>query len=863
MLSQEKSINEALGKLVIKKVDGNRVYYWQNLEGHIEDCLKILKAYIDKNAEIIKQFCERWTLNYEHLLKNLFITVYLHDVGKLTEQFQKRIRKGKHSQEYPHAFFAVPIFFELYKQKLINPLLSSKEFTKIELCSILGHHTQLYNRIYDNINVNPMFLKKSIVEFINKIMDFYRKLTFDRHFNLKWQETSLQFDLPGRGPLFNKIKKYRNYLIQRCPEDIMKKIKQKSVYCFFHSVLKLCDDYSSANFYDFVQKYDGKKRCFGSVLRDPEKIVPILPDIKDKDILNNYEPYDFQKEIKKAPKFCLLFAPCGRGKTEASLLWAFEVCRKYKRNKIVFAMPTQVTSNAMYERLCELFGDGETRKERIKNGEKYVGLYHGKSFLEYEEKAKEVKEIIDDELSEEDLEEIRSENFKGNIFFKPVTVTTIDHLILSFVHGYRQADFALGNLQNAVIIFDEVHYYEKRTLEHLITLFKILKEMAIPNLLMSGTLPEFFVERVKQVNPLYEGPIRDLEGLTFRPFKIRVYKEPLICKNKVNDKVVKEIAKNYVEGQLNQFIILNTVKRSQRFYEELLRKLNKPNILLLHSEFVWEDKQRKEKELIKKLKEKKERPLILISTQIIEVSLDISCERMYTELAPADALGQRGGRLNRGKKNPNGSIMKVFLPEEMFTGNNRKKPYEPDLLKKTLDLLEEKEYSYTDIKKICDKIYDGMDLKGTNLMKLFAECCLFGYSPQQIAFDEERGRLLQIREEAFKKMEVIPIDVVKEKILDFYKKKEMPSMFASDSIQDLYEHFILKDKSDKLRKLIFSVRNEGKVPLYIYQKNPEQFEFFKLKSRFYRFTRIPYFKYKGFDYKEKITKQLNSKTNII
>jgi len=102
----------------------------------------------------------------------------------------------------------------------------------------------------------------------------------------------------------------------------------------------------------------------------------------------------------------------------------------------------------------------ETKKEKIKAGQEFVGLFHGKSFIKLKGEKKDEEKTED--LETEDIKEIKGENFKGNVFFKPITVTTIDHLIYSFIHGFSQADFALGNLQNAVVVFDEVHYYEKR-----------------------------------------------------------------------------------------------------------------------------------------------------------------------------------------------------------------------------------------------------------------------------------------------------------------------------------------------------------------------------------------------------------------
>lgn len=846
--------------------------YCQTLEGHSVDCLNILKCYIESNKEVIDQFCERWDLDCEHFLKNLFMTVYLHDIGKATKQFQANIKEGKHSQRYPHSFFAIPVFLNLYEEEILTPLLSGSNSIPIELCSVLGHHTQLYKNIYEDIYEKVDYCEGAILDFINSSCNIYKELEFENLF--KFKRVKLEhLRLLDTTKIKNRIKG----IIDVC-SNYEDKIKLKSIYSFFHSILQLCDDYSSANFHEYIQSYNGDEKYFASVLEEADEFVPVLPDAKKEDILKDPEtneiftPHAYQEEIlERSPKFCLLFAPCGRGKTEAALLWAFEVCKRYKRNKIIFAMPTQITSNAMHERFCKLFGEGKTREEKIRSGMKYVGLYHGKSFLTHGERLKEEKGANEDELTEEYLEEVKGENFKGNIFFKPITITTIDHLILSFVHGFNQADFTLGNLQNAVVIFDEVHYYERLTLEHLITLFGILKEMGIPNLLMSATLPDFFVKKAKEINPEYFGPIEDKEGLNFKPFRIEVRDSFLISKDKINGTFLDEVVENYKAGLLNQFIILNTVKRSQEVYVEIKKALTEqfinPNIFLLHSEFIWEDRRKKEKLLTRKLRVEKERPLIFVSTQVMELSLDISCDRMYTELAPADALAQRGGRLNRGASEPNGAVMKVFMPEEFFIEEeNKKRPYDFELLMNTLKNLEGCEYSYSEIKEVCNRVYDGVELEERNLKEIFYKCCIFGYSPQQIAFNEEQGRLLQIREEAFKKMETIPMNVVKDKIEKFCKKKrfELDLNFLSPaySMQEIFSHLEneLKENFKEFRKTICSVKNEGKVPIYFYHKNMRDleegnteiklFNFLQINKRWFRFTWIPYSNEVGFKYNE-------------
>jgi CRISPR-associated endonuclease/helicase Cas3 len=800
--------------------------YFQTLQGHSVDSLKILKAYIETNLDVIDQFCDRWLLNRENFLRGLFITVYLHDIGKLTQQFQENIKNGKSSQKYPHAFYGLFILSEIDFPTLLD--------VPIEKAAIMGHHTQLYSQLYSGYEEfnKPSFLEDEINAFVRNSKEIYDKLGFNKWFLFDRLDVN---SLPQFRPLV--LEEIRQNIV-RDTDLFDEKEKLKSIFCYIFSILQLCDDYSSAEFSDYISQYCGSDTVFDCVLRDPLKYVPRLHgDDPYKIVLSKNAPYDYQKDepgklCGDVPFYGFLFAPCGRGKTEAALIWALRAMRKYQRNKIVFAMPTQITSNAMWERFCELFGDGDKKEERVESGKEYVGLFHGKSFVKLKGEKEREKEGDDEDLTTEDLDEVRGENFKGNVFFKPITVTTIDHLIYSFIHGFSQADFALGNLQNAIIVFDEVHYYEKQTLEHLMTLLGLLKKMRIPNLLMSGTLPEFFIQKVKEINSDYKGPFTDDEGLQFEPFKIeRLLGEKIVTKDWINEEVITEIEKNYHKG-LIQFVILNTVERSKIIYETLIKRLyqseDPPRILLHHSQFTYKDREEKERDIMHKLKEEKLRPFILVATQVIEISLDISCDIMYTEIAPGDALGQRGGRLNRKGRTwiSNGfeHTMKVFMTEELDEIAPKNRPYVPDLLSKTREVINDGPYSYLKLKNICDEVYSDYKLTTpTPLKKVFNECTLFGHSPYEINFgDEEKGRLIQIRSENLQKLDVIPWNY-----------------YANDE-----------------REL--KAENQAKIPLWWYKQDIEEHgdsgRCFELiyksvgrKEKPYWICRMPYSKDVGFD----------------
>lgn len=692
-----------------KREEFNNIYF-QSLKGHSLDSLKILEKYIELNYDVIQEFCSYWDIDFNLFIKNLYTYIYFHDLGKLTKEFQNNIFNGKHSQRYPHAYYSFFILRNLNSGFLLKDI-------PIELLAILSHHSQLYSGIYSNHqNISkPTFYKEDISFFINDFFSVYNEFT-DEEFT----------DEELNDLVFKNVSIYKTIIkLIRKTNKFKNKFLLKSVFTYFFSILQLCDDFSSANFHYFIKKYDGDEKNFDNVLINPE--IYVL-DIKDKNYVDDFifkdiQPYFFQHELLSiVSKFSLLFAPCGRGKTEASLSWALKALKKYNKNKIIFAMPTQVTSNAMWERLCKIFG------------RENVGLFHGKTFI----KLKNLE-------TSDSLDEVSSEVFKGNVFFKPITVTTIDHVIYSFVHGFSQSDFALGNLQTSVMIFDEVHYYEENTLNHLYTLFGFLKEMNIPHILMSGTLPNFITDKLPDYNMII-----DEEGLNLESFSIEYYDECLVRTDNFdfNEILLNEIKLNDING-LKQFFIFNTVKRAQTFYFKLKSILPNTKIILYHSQFTHNHRVQKEIEILDHAS--KDEGFILIATQVIEISLDISADVMYTELAPPDALGQRGGRLNRKRKE--GSFkMKLFDSESHL-------PYDEELINKTKEFLKVGPISYQTFKIWCDEVYDNRELNKTNLINFFNDSVLFGNRPIDVAFSEDKGNKLEIRKETLPKVDVIPLDV--------------------------------------------------------------------------------------------------------
>ena len=748
----------------------------QTFEGHTTDSLLILRDYIIKNQNVLKEFSKNFELDYDLLSNLLFLAVYLHDVGKLTKEFQHNIKNNKSGASISHAFFGLPF---------INSDLP-EDLNKLLRLAILSHHSQLYNQIFDNANLKPkvIYCDKQIQEHINSYEIVYKE-HFSDLFILKnrplYQEREYLLH-------FNLKRHIQREELRHLKSSYDKDVRTKAIYCIVLSILKHCDQKASANFEDAdLEKGKNYNSIIGQKALDMINYPLHLFKLSEKRLLSQYTLYKYQKDAMIIDYYGIISAPCGRGKTEGALLAALKILNNYNKNRIIFALPTQITSNAMYDRMRKIFG------------EENVGIYHGMS------------RFIHDEENDMEKEDVMAQVYDEKVFLKPVIVTTIDHLIYSLVHGYKQADFALGNILNSVVIFDEIHYYENHTLRYILDCFEILRELHIPHIAMSGTLPDFIIKRLN--NNGYK-LIEDEEGMAFNPFIL------LRVPSSIFDRL--DLIENLYTDCKNQIIILNTVKRAQEMFKLLKDKgIPKDNLYLLHSQFTFHDRWHKESE-IKELDEK--RPWIIVSTQVIEISVDISCDVMHTELAPIDAIGQRGGRLNRkGRDHKNEHFLYIYEPEDHKPYYIEKKDTEiADFVERTSRIVRDMPVSYRLIKRWCDEVYSNVGLRKTNLREIFGDCILFGKTPWEIRGIKEDGggNIIKLREEGYPTIDVIP-------------EKDWDE--NNDVARDIEKYKV-------------------KVPFWWYSKYGDQFYVEEGKYEKYVVCCIPYSMEYGFDLKENLEK---------
>jgi len=308
---------------------------------------------------------------------------------------------------------------------------------------------------------------------------------------------------------------------------------------------------------------------------------------------------DFQRKAgENQEKRLWLRAPTGTGKTEALLLWAGD------SDRILYFLPTQATANAMWRRLRKIYGEDK------------VGLAHGKAgYILRKEKAK--------EDAEEDSLDLR---LFASVFAKPVVVGTLDQYLLAHLHG-RHWEERRSLARRATVLIDEIHSYDPYTLGLLVE--ALSEEPPARLALASATLPEVLM---KFLGP---EPVLEAEASLWKRQRHRL----CLHSEAISDRL-EAIVFSAREGK-RVLVIANTVRRAQEIYR-VLRERTGERVQILHSRFTFKDRQKKEEQL-----QNAEQGVILVATQIVEVSLDISYDVLFTEVAPIDALVQRMGRVNR------------------------------------------------------------------------------------------------------------------------------------------------------------------------------------------------------------------------
>ncbi|MEY4539833.1 MAG: hypothetical protein RLZZ306_1590 [Bacteroidota bacterium] len=377
------------------------------------------------------------------------------------------------------------------------------------------------------------------------------------------------------------------------------------------------------------------------------------PNLSFFDRTDDLYPLSKKQDYLSTKKHTIVVACTGAGKTD----YLFKRC---KNERVFYTLPFQASINAMYKRV----------KNDLKstNPDLDIRVLHAASMI----------------VSEKNGED---ESVLQSLFGSSIKILT-PHQLAAITFGMKGFEALLLDLRGCNIILDEVHTYSGVSQAIVLKLVQILNFIDCKIHIGTATMSTILYNKIIDLlgEDILKVTLTEEEQDKFnrhRTIKIDSFEkgQEIICSSiEKNEKIL---------------IVLNTVENAQNVFKTLSETYSDIPILLLHSRFKRGDRNQKERRLLGLDELRKptgefntsESACIVVSTQIVEVSLDISFDVMITESAPIDALIQRFGRINRKRTPENeGTIKDVYViaPPENLPDN---KPYNLEILQRSFEIL--------------------------------------------------------------------------------------------------------------------------------------------------------------------------------
>ncbi len=450
----------------------------------------------------------------------------------------------------------------------------------------------------------------------------------------------------------------------------------------------------------------------------------------------------------------VLAAPTGSGKTEAALLWARHQLEQPDRaRKLIYLLPYQASLNAMRTRLETVLGVD-------------VGLLHARSSQVL------YRELVDDGHRGQDAErKARQATDLARLHHPPVWVAT-PYQILRAAYRLRGYETIWTSLGKSLVVIDEPHAYEPKRLGLLLGLLGVLvKQWDVRVCAMTATLPACLRSVLEEALGTTSMPVDRGLFAQFRRHRLQLLPGEILDEAAINRIV------DQVEAGQSVLVGVNTVARAQQVYGALQARLGDERVRLLHSRFTGRDRLAKEQEIMERLRAGATRAerLAVVATQVVEVSLDLDFDTIYTEPAPLEALAQRFGRVNRrGAK----GVVPVYVHSAPSDGQ---RVYDPRLVRGTLRQLNDVDGQILDealLGDYLDTIYarEGLDREFKGMVddsrSLFNEVCI-----ERLHAFESDDALEEDFDKLFEGTEVLPASLG-----DTYRRLAEESILAAQSL---------------------------------------------------------------------------------
>lgn len=381
----------------------------------------------------------------------------------------------------------------------------------------------------------------------------------------------------------------------------------------------------------------------------------------------------------------LVTAPTGAGKTDYLL--------RRCRGRVFYVLPFQASINAMHERL----------EKALRPTGADVRLLHAASRVRPETDLRGKLTWAEKALQD-----------KVGAAMKVLT----PHQLAGIAFGTRGYETLLLDVRGCDLILDEIHTYTAVSQAMVLKLVEVLSREGCRLHIGTATMPTVLYERVAALL----GRSQVLE-IALTPAELATYDRHRIYKADDLNALLPTL-RAAMEAKEKVLLVFNRVGRAQEVFAELAEEFPDVTKMLLHSRFKRGRRAELERQLIEDINpEDKPGPCLVVATQVVEVSLDISFDRMITEAAPLDALVQRFGRVNRRRTPATRGQLKPIHVLAPPADDKAAKPYDLAVVQASYAALPDhgEVLAEAGVQQLIDQVYPTVDFTDVEAHSIFQD----------------------------------------------------------------------------------------------------------------------------------------------
>lgn len=458
-------------------------------------------------------------------------------------------------------------------------------------------------------------------------------------------------------------------------------ISRQEAYAAFQEVIAYCDDtsYGWSRWRGLLMSADHFASAF---IENTEKELSKIFHVPNLSAFDNrsHPLYPLsQLPADDERPHTIVVAPTGAGKTD----YLMRRCR----GRVFYTLPFQASINAMYTRMKDAVPDADVR------------VLHAASRI-----------TVNNSNPKNNIEEKILQTLVG----ASIKVLT-PHQLAGIAFGTRGFESMCLDIRGCDVILDEIHSYSDTARSMVLEIVKVLKILGCRLHIGTATMPTDLLTRIHTML----GGDTAVSMVQLPAPVLDTFDRHIVVKHEEPETLLSEallsVVRSAIENGQKVLVVCNRVDRAQHYFsvvqDILQREFPCTPAMLIHSRFKRSDRATLERTLQENFNTAPG-PCIVVSTQVVEVSLDISFDCMVTECAPLDSLIQRFGRINRKRTNETiGTYKEVHVLAPPDT-KGEAKPYDFKVLHNSFEQLPHEEVlQERTLQEKIDRVYPTIDVQ--------------------------------------------------------------------------------------------------------------------------------------------------------